>query len=246
MGKWSGRKMKKKKKANTGSEGPGWLTTFNDLMTLLMVFFVMLFTMSSIDIKKLKDFQDALQSGLGVLKEGQRVSVGLIEPYIPSNMESMTTPEEIEEKVPDEIRDFVKAFDSEPEITATYTKKGMLITLSNTVLFQFGAVDINPESFPVLDKIAAAISKMSEFVRVEGHTDNVPVVYSRRFPSNWELSIKRAVNVIKYFIEVGKIPPKRLSAVGYGESKPLFPNDTPEHRAGNRRVEILLETKGKD
>ena len=120
--------MKKKKKINAENKGPGWLTTFNDLMTLLMVFFVMLFTMSSIDVKKLKEFQYALQSGLGVLKEGQRVSVGLIEPPFSSEMESVTTLEEIEEEVPDEIRDFVKAFDSEPEITATYTKKGVHIS----------------------------------------------------------------------------------------------------------------------
>ena len=236
--------MKKKKKINFGSGGSGWLTTFNDLITLLMVFFVMLFTMSSIDIKKLKDFQNALQSGLGVLKEGQRVSVGLTEPPItPSDVESVMILEEIEEKVPNEIRDFVKAFDSEPEITATYTKKGVLITLSNTILFQFGMADINLESFPVLDKIAAIISKTSESVRVEGHTDNLPI-HTEKFPSNWELSIKRAVNVVKYFVGIGKIPPQRLSAVGYGESKPLFPNDTTEHRAANRRVEILLEMEG--
>ncbi|MCJ7615180.1 MAG: flagellar motor protein MotB [Desulfobacterales bacterium] len=233
--------MKKKKKINEEKKGAGWLTTFNDLITLLMVFFVLLFTMSTIDVKKLKEVQYGLQSAIGVLKEGQRVSVEVIEPPIPPDVESVTTPEEIEEEVPDEIRDFVKAFDSEPEITATYTKKGVLITLSDTVLFQFGMADINPESFPVLDKIAAIISKTSESVRVEGHTDNVPVVHSKRFPSNWELSIKRAINVVKYFVEIGKIPPQRLSAVGYGESKPLFPNDTTEHRAGNRRVEMLLE-----
>jgi len=233
--------MKKKKKTNAGSGGPGWLCTFNDLVTLLMVFFVLIFTMSSVDIKKLKDVQQSLQSGLGVLKEGQKVSVGVIDPQSPSEVKSVTTQEEIVEDVPDNILDIIKVFDSEPEITAIYMEKGVLITLSSTILFQFGSADINPESFSVLDKIAAVIRKMSEFVRVEGHTDNVPVVHSRRFPSNWELSIKRAVNVVKYFVKVGKISPQRLSAAGYGESKPLFPNDTQEHRAQNRRVEILLE-----
>ena len=249
--------MKKKKKTNAGNGGPGWLCTFNDLVTLLMVFFVLIFTMSSVDIKKLKDVQQSLQSGLGVLKEGQKVSVGVIDPQSPSEVKSVTTqeeivedvpeeivedvPEEIVEDVPDNILDIIKVFDSEPKITAIYMEKGVLITLSSTILFQFGSADINPESFSVLDKIAAVIRKMSESVRVEGHTDNVPVVHSRRFPSNWELSIKRAVNVVKYFVKVGKISPQRLSAAGYGESKPLFPNDTQEHRAQNRRVEILLE-----
>jgi len=251
--------MKKKKQTNAESGGPGWLCTFNDLMTLLMVFFVMLFTMSSLDVKKLKDVQNSLQSGLGVLKEGQRISVGVIEPQSPSEVKSVTTQEErVEDNIvedmaedmagdmPDKILDIIKVFDSEPEITAIYMENGVLITLSSTILFQFGSADINPESFSVLDKIAVVIREISESVRVEGHTDNVPVVHSKRFPSNWELSIKRAVNVVKYFVEVGKIPPQRLSAAGYGESKPLFPNDTREHRARNRRVEILLEMEGEN
>ena len=259
--------MKKKKKINDENEGPAWLTTFNDLVTLLMVFFVLIFTMSSLDIKKLKEVKSSLQSGLGVLKEGQKVSIKVIAPQSPSDVGSLTLDEKIEEEMPDKVeempdkveempdkveempnkfQDFLKIFDFDPDIAATYTEKGLLITLSSTVIFQFGEADINPESFPILDKIAAAISKMSEFVRVEGHTDNVPVVYSKRFPSNWELSIKRAVNVVKYFVQVREISPQRLSAVGYGESKPLFANDTPEHRARNRRVEILLVTGGKD
>ena len=251
--------MRKNKKRNAESKGgPGWLCTFNDLVTLLMVFFVMLFTMSSLDVKQLKSFQQSLQSGLGVLKEGQQISVGVIEPQnssdvesvttqeesvedVPADVQGVTTQEESVEDVPDKIRDFIKSFDSEPEITAIYTEKGVLIILSSTILFKFGSADINPASFSVLDKIAVVIGDMSESVRVEGHTDNVPIVHSRRFPSNWELSIKRAVNVVKYFVEVGKIPPQRLSAAGYGESKPLFPNDTQEHRARNRRVEILVE-----
>ena len=86
------------------------------------------------------------------------------------------------------------------------------------------------------------IQKTSNHVRVEGHTDNVPI-NTKRFPSNWELSTSRAVNVIKYFIRQRKVKPQRLSAVGYGESKPVFSNDTPENRARNRRVEIVIVTK---
>jgi chemotaxis protein MotB len=76
-------------------------------------------------------------------------------------------------------------------------------------------------------------------IRVEGHTDNVPI-YTKRFPSNWELSTVRAVNVLKYFADAGGIDPRRLSAVGYGESKPLVANISPQSRAKNRRVEIVL------
>ena len=82
-------------------------------------------------------------------------------------------------------------------------------------------------------------------MRVEGHTDNIPI-QTARFPSNWELSVARAVNVVKYFAEVSNIDPQRLSAVGYGESRPVVANDTPANRMKNRRVEILLITEGKE
>jgi chemotaxis protein MotB len=94
-----------------------------------------------------------------------------------------------------------------------------------------------------LDKIAQALTNVPFSLRVEGHTDNVPI-QTKRFPSNWELSIARAVNVVKYFAQVSNIDPQRLSAVGYGESRPVVENDTPSNRAKNRRVEILLLTEG--
>ena len=97
----------------------------------------------------------------------------------------------------------------------------------------------------MLNQIAKAIKKVSKPVRVEGHTDNVPI-QTRRFPSNWELSVARAVNVVKYFAEVSNIDPHRLSAVGYGESRPIIANDTASNRVQNRRVEILLITEDKE
>ena len=217
-----------KEPADVKEEPPKWLITFNDLMTLLMVFFVLLFAMGSVDVKMLKTFQNSLQSALGVLEEGQKVSI-----EIPDT--GPTYGKEDQEKIEDPI----KALDLEPEISVTYTKEGIVITLEDKVLFTSGIADINPDAYPILDTIGAAIKKMPESIRVEGHTDN-DAIRTDRFPSNWELSTARAVNVVRYFVESGKIPPRRLSAVGYGEAKALFPNDTPEHKAKNRRVEIIL------
>ncbi|MBW1700746.1 MAG: flagellar motor protein MotB [Deltaproteobacteria bacterium] len=237
------RKMEIKSAEQAVEEDAKWLITFNDLMTLLMVFFVLLFSMSSLDVKKLKTFQFALQSALGILEEGQNMGVGVTEPSpIPetSNQEEVVL-EEGEEvtTTEEEIKDSIKALDSEPEIGVSYTKEGVVITLENTILFESAIADINPRAFAVLDKIAKIIKKTSKPIRIEGHTDDDPI-HTETFPSNWELSTARAVNVVKYFVEAGKIPSQRLSAVGYGEAKPLFPNDTPEHKAGNRRVEIVL------
>lgn len=237
--------MRKKNIINAEAESQGgseWLTTFNDLVTLLMVFFVLLFSTSSIDVHKMEHFKELLRTGLGVLKEGKMTSVEVKESH--SNSVIKDIPDLTEEKIetgltPNMIEDTLNALNSDPEIRATYTKKGVRITLDNTILFQNGIADINIQCLPVLDKITTIIEKISSPVRVEGHTDNVPI-NSSKFPSNWELSIARAVNVVEYFAETKKIAPKRLSAVGYGESKPLFPNDTPAHRAENRRVEIIL------
>ena len=232
-----------------GDSGPGWLTTFNDLVTLLMVFFVLLFTMGSMDTKKLKDFQYALQSGLGILSAGSQVSIAV--------KDSRQDPDKIEVLVQDEgeveaegqqdadnpLDDLLNDLIQEPGINVRYSNQGAHITFEDFLLFDFGKADINAGGLAFLDKMAALIHKIPYPVRVEGHTDNVPI-HTARFPSNWELSIARAVNVVKYFAETGTINPQRLSAVGYGDTRPLVPNDSAAHRSRNRRVEIVLATEG--
>ena len=101
--------------------------------------------------------------------------------------------------------------------------------------------EIEPGGFEVLDKVIKGVDRIASHIRVEGHTDNLPIK-TEKFPSNWELSTARAVNVLKYFIYKGNIPAKIVSAVGYGASKPVRNNLTTENRAQNRRVEIVLET----
>ena len=228
--------IKRKVTHSEDQGGARWLTTFNDLMTLLLVFFVLLFAMSNIDVKKIKNFQHSLQSGLGVLREGEKVQIAVIE-RVPI--------ENIEYKAQKITEDSIRALDTEPGVGIAFTDKGILITLEESFLFRSGIADIDPGGLPLLDKIADVIRKTSNPIRVEGHTDN-DKINTVRFPSNWELSIARAVNVVKYLVEAGKISPHRLSAVGYGESRPIFPNDTPQHRAENRRVEILLASKNKN
>jgi len=300
-------KKRKKKEAEPGGAA-AWLTTFNDLMTLLMVFFVLLFTMGTLDRQKVESFQDSLQSGLGMLLAGQGAAIGLVEPIVNKFSGNTVSPDKLKEKLKDELnkltpevgidqrsdktpeevqeeekgsgrnetkREEIKqhstpdtpasnstgdspdalnpepdkkstamdgtldALSLEPDIKVTYSRKDARITLENKILFKLGIADISPEGLPSLKKVTGVIKRIPKPVRVEGHTDSLPI-NTERFPSNWELSASRAVNVVKYFIEKGKIDPKRFSAVGYGDSKPLHPNDSPESRAGNRRVEIVI------
>jgi chemotaxis protein MotB len=252
-----------------------WLTTFNDLMTLLMVFFVLMFSMGTIDSRKIKKFQHTLQSGLGMLLAGKEVKVGVIEPLVRRIAEDNRTVEELiedlkkdyhelsgsdsetdsiedeslddsslsdgdkPERTPGRVDHALDALTIDPDIKVTYTEKGARVTLENKILFKLGIADINPEGLPTLDKIIRVIEKSPNPARVEGHTDNIPI-HTEKFPSNWELSVARAVNVVKYFIEGGGIDPGRLSAVGYGDSRPLYPDDSQEARARNRRVEIVI------
>ena len=259
--------------------GAGWLTTFNDLVTLLMVFFVLLFTMSDVDVKKLKTFQTALQSGLGVLRKGNMVPVGLPEiGKIPSHgtedelvQEDNPVPTKLpgecdipnmppgelcekregdsksgdpaglhaEDSPGDLIDPSISDLDSEEGIRAVQRGKEIVITVEDRVLFASGAAKIDSRAFPMMERISSVLRKVPMQIRVEGHTDSDPI-RTERFPSNWELSTARAVNMLKHLANAGKISAERLSAAGYGESKPLFPNDTKANKAKNRRVEIVL------
>ena len=149
--------------------------------------------------------------------------------------------DEQQEAIP--IDEALKAFGAEPGINVSYSDQGAHITFEDFLLFDFGKANINPGGLAFLDKMAALIEKIPYPVRVEGHTDNVPI-HTARYPSNWELSIARAVNVVKYFAQSGKINPQRLSAVGYGQTRPLVLNDSPVNRTRNRRVEIVIVTEG--
>jgi chemotaxis protein MotB len=228
-------------KYNNG-EPARWIITFNDLMTLLLVFFVLLFTMGSIEARKLEVFKNGLQSGLGVLEEGKKVEVSVAtrtDLHVPGS-------NQIEKEMAidsSKIKESIEELKREEGIGAEVTEEGVVIRLEESVLFDSGIADINPDAFPVLERLAEIISDIPNPVRIEGHTDNIPI-HTRKFPSNWELSTARAINVIKYLANIKGIAPERLAGAGYGEVRPLVSNDTPENRAINRRVEVILVTKG--
>jgi chemotaxis protein MotB len=234
---------------NSGNR-TGWLTTFNDLVTLLMVFFVLLFTMGSMDNNLMKEFQNALQSGLGVLGAGSKVSVAVNESPRPVSLNEALPPGQVEKKtadgksMADPVEEALSEIAAEPGINVQSTDQGARIFFEDELLFDFGKAHINSSGFFLLDEMATLLQKLPGTVRVEGHTDNVPI-HTQRYPSNWDLSTARAVSVLKYLIDVGGINPQRLSAVGYGESRPMAPNDSAANRAKNRRVEIVLVMEGK-
>jgi chemotaxis protein MotB len=188
--------------------------------------------MGSLDVKRFKHFQNSLQSAMGVLSEGRRAPVGVI-----TKEESTSFQAPRDEQSSD--KESFDALDATKGIEAEYTSKGIQLTLDDELLFESGSAKITAEGLDLLLKISSIIKKFNRRIRIEGHTDNVPIS-TARYPSNWELSTERAITVVKYFISKGDISPHYLSAVGYGDSKPKTNNDSAQSRKKNRRVEIIL------
>ena len=226
-----------------------WLCTFNDMITLLMVFFVLIFIMSEIRTENKDSLAKALRAGIGVFNKGQKVEIS--RPSIFNPIVEQTKPaeelydsedtsggkkgkknKEFLEKIKDNLK-------NTGGVDIVFSLDGIMINLNDKTLFDVGKADLLPDSYHVLDGIIDVIKDSSIQIKVVGHTDNTPI-HTKRFPSNWELSTARSLAVVHYLQNKGKITPLRLSAAGYGEMKPIASNDTDEGRRANRRVEIFL------
>lgn len=235
-------KMPRKKNNNSGGDdgggSPAWMTTFGDMMTLLLVFFVLLYSFSSMDVQKFKGFISALQSQLGVLKGGQTITPN---PNIDAGTigeDYAQAPENIRE-VQKELNNYIAQNNLEDRVDVEQKRKGLVISLTGGILYELGRAEIRDQGREVLAMISDTLKDIPNDIMIEGHTDNLPI-RTDEFPSNWELSTARAVNVIKFLIEERNFDPVRLSAAGYSEYRPVADNDTAEGRAENRRVEVVV------
>ncbi len=235
----------RKKKAPEGDPGvPGWMVTYGDMMTLLLCFFVLLFSFSTIDVVKFRDVIIELQGALGVLTGGPMVlNLGDIpQKQISENPSASTQHMEalqqsIEEKVTEE--------DMQGSIQTEINERGLMIRFTDTVLFDLGKAELRSEVYPILDAISEEITTISNSIQVEGHTDPTPI-HTSQFPSNWELSTARATAIIHFLLERGGIEPERLSAAGYAFYHPVVPNTSHENRAMNRRVDVIILESSED
>jgi chemotaxis protein MotB len=211
-----------------------WLTTYSDLVTLLLCFFVLLYSFSEIDLKR---FQAIIRSFQGHLRVSQ-------EQYIDQDttndglLGSSDEPHSLE-SIFDRLKKYIGDNNLENAIMLAIEERGILIRFNDYVLFDSGSAKIKTDSISVLKDIGEILGNSNRFIRVEGHTDNVPI-NTFRFPSNWELSTARAVNVVKFFIEITGIRPDRLSAAGYGEHHPIADNNNELGRQRNRRVDVVV------
>jgi chemotaxis protein MotB len=244
-----------------------WLITYADMITLLMVLFIVLYSISQVDLAKFRRLKEgvaggfggpaaagALSGGAGPLEGGGGVfDVGL------NGTQAVTSAQAAQAALADARaraagarqqravlqgaqQEIQRSLDKEglgDTVKFRLESRGLVVTIvSDRVLFEPGQADLRAEGREVVDKLAAAIGRLPNKLTVEGHTDNVPI--SGRYASNWELSTARATTVLRELIERHGISPSRLSAAGYADERPMATNDTVEGRAANRRVELVV------
>jgi chemotaxis protein MotB len=139
----------------------------------------------------------------------------------------------------EDLKEYTRDMDLEDDVQLAVSEEGLMMRLADHALFESGAAEISPKALPLLEKVGSIVSQTPYAVRIEGHTDDRPI-HTDQFPSNWELSTARAVNVLRFLSDRFELPPQRLSAAGFAEFKPLLPNTDPKNRARNRRVEIIF------
>lgn len=233
-----------------------WLIAFADMMTLLMVTFLMMFAISSLDLQKFKAFQQAFQVGLGknvhaLQAQGAPTAgtpddsaLGAPPKPAPTASTTSTTVEPVVERkdaaeLEHKLEQAVAKAGLASQVTVSLDDRGVVVYVTSGVLFDSGSAMVLPAGATLLSGLAPVFAGVGNELDVEGHTDDRPIS-SAVFPSNWELSTARSSSVLRSLIGTPGIDPRRISASGFADTRPRVPNDTPEHRAENRRVEVVV------
>lgn len=211
---------------------PFWMTTYGDIMTLLVTFFVLLISMSEVKMKKFKDAISNFQRQPGVFSGSESV--------VPADYSSASTRARQRAEQYEQFLDEIEARDLSDKIQADLTEEGIHVVIADSLMFRTGEARLLEPSRMVLRELADLLSKDVASVVVEGHTDDRPID-TERYPSNWELSTARAASSVRFLQEnAPDYDSSRFRATGYGSTRPRASNETKEGRAQNRRVEIMF------
>lgn len=210
---------------NLLNRGALWAVTYGDLMSYLMIFFLILFAFSIEGKNRFAEGISAVQKQFG----GKDDQAAL----------DRQKSRERELSVADDMKSKLHSKGLQKFASVEVTERKIRVTLSEPILFSLGQSGLKEEARPMLHEFAESVRSLPNLIVVEGHTDNVRVA-GGLYPSNWELSMARAASVIRYLIKDEGIDPTRISGVGYAEYRPVAPNATPEDRAKNRRIELSL------
>lgn len=226
-----------------------WLISYADFVTLLFAFFVVMYALSSVNEGKYKTFGDSLSVAFS--PHSNALSVSPTVKLLPLNRNQVVVDKQTAKlvaqqrktqakmkAVSDSLHTMMGPMITQGLVGISQTRRGVQVDISASTLFKEGEETLQPGAQETLQKIAQVLSRESQSVEVEGHTDDVPIS-NAQFPSNWELSSGRASSVVRMLIRYG-VPAEHLAAVGMAANQPIVPNDTPENRAKNRRVSITI------
>lgn len=257
--------MAKKRQEDPPKGLAPWMATFSDLMNLLLCFFVLLFSMSTVDAEKFEELAASLSNSFSIMSGGaQAIGDGVLisngvsqlneladkvnnmgyESEEQEQDDAITEVKEEQlaetEKIAEEVESLAEKNNIDAELDVDFNGQYVTLTLNGALLFDSGSAKIKEESMPVLDKLALILAKYKDHtIEIEGHTDNVPI-HTSEFKDNNELSSFRALSVFNYLLEVSELDPVNLKHSGRGEYVPVADNSTAEGRMRNRRVEIKI------
>ena len=224
-----------------------WVITFADMVTLLMVFFIILFAIGTVEQEKWRQLKESLREALGadaIEEMGTRQGLDVVQTQV--DEQTVHAVDEVGamvnremEDIISEVEEFVFKNKLAGEVRVSSDERGAVITISDVVLFSAGSADMTPKGQATLRQVFDVLKQFNYNVKVEGHTDDTPI-RTLRYPSNWELSASRASEVAHMLIDDG-FPPERLSVEGFAEFRPKVPNTSSENRAVNRRIEVVYQ-----
>jgi chemotaxis protein MotB len=223
-----------------------WLITYADLITLLLVFFIIMYSMSQVDQSKYESLSRSLNLQFNkadsILEMNSGLS-GIMNPTmsnaIDGNLDQKNEEKELTE-FKEQIDTYIKEHNLETEVTVADTTRGITITLNDVFLFDLGKAELKPPAFDIMNHLATLLPELDAKVAIEGHTDNVPMKTGSYYKDNWELSLQRSLSVLRYLTGKVNMDENKFIVTGYADTMPKVDNDTPENRAKNRRVEITI------
>lgn len=217
-----------------------WLLTYADLITLLLAFFIVMWSLGQTDLKRFETVRhslaNAFNTGIGDSSAGTSPLFREGSNFDPNPFGSQQTNLS---SIQARFKELADKYGLAGKIRIRTDRNEIVISLSDNLLFDSASADLKPQALVVLNETAIILKSLPNEVRVEGHTDNIPV-NTTKFDSNWELSSARATAVVRYLIEHGGVNEDQLFAAGYGETHPIASNDTVEGRALNRRADIVI------
>lgn len=251
--------MALKKEPEKHANHERWLVSYADFITLLFAVFVVLYAMGQSDKAKVEQVMQAIQQSFGMATTGAPTpKVNVIASQTITVIPSLKPDIKVapmgrartgqakaraEEKDFRQIKSAVEAYlvkqGAQNKVTLEITRRGLIVSLKEAGFFNSGQATIKPEAYDLINTIAEVMTQYNNPLRVEGHTDNVPISTSQ-FPSNWELSTARATNGLKYLLRNFDVDANKISATGFAEYRPIADNATAEGRAKNRRVDLVM------